>query len=266
MELYLSLSAYGGVSTRKALTVFWSAGIRHVELAIGPRPDVDALQAIQDFRQQGIVYRAHHAFIWGDRHYPFNLAQRQDWSYFHRLTDYLASMDITAYSVHGGNFSSTANRSQAYTTFLENIHYLHQLCLMRGISLGVETMYPTLPNSAVENLLDNASEVAQFCLDAPQVKIVVDLAHLNIWHDKSQITLGQWLRLPVDKLLEIHISDNDGRQDIHSQITDTTWWLSQISQFPSGVPLVLESRLNRLPMSVVQQEYERIAALIFTSK
>jgi hypothetical protein len=156
MELYLSLSAYGGVSTRKALTVFWSAGIRHVELAIGPRPDVDALQAIQDFRQQGIVYRAHHAFIWGDRHYPFNLAQRQDWSYFHRLTDYLASMDITAYSVHGGNFSSTANRSQAYTTFLENIHYLHQLCLMRGISLGVETMYPTLSNSAVENLLDNA--------------------------------------------------------------------------------------------------------------
>jgi hypothetical protein len=82
MELYLSLSAYGGVSTREALTVFCQAGIRHIELAIGPRPDADAVQAILDFGKLGMVYRAHHAFIWSDRHYPFNLAQPQDWQYF----------------------------------------------------------------------------------------------------------------------------------------------------------------------------------------
>lgn len=34
MKLYLSLSAYGGVSTREALTVFWNAGVLHTELAI----------------------------------------------------------------------------------------------------------------------------------------------------------------------------------------------------------------------------------------
>lgn len=262
MELYLSLSAYGGVSTREALTVFWEAGIQYVELAIGPRPDTDAAQAIEEFRQLGMVYRAHHAFIWSDRHYPFNLAQPQDWEYFERLTDYLASTRITAYSVHGGNFLKTTERTQAYATFLENIHYLHQLCLTQGITLGVETMYPTLPSIAVENLLDNASEVAHFRQDAPQVKIVVDLAHLNIWHNKSTIAVEQWLGLPSERLLEIHISDNDGRQDIHSRITSNTWWVSHITQFPAGVPIVLESRLNRLPVSVVQQEYERIAALI----
>jgi sugar phosphate isomerase/epimerase len=262
MELYLSLSAYGGVSTREALTVFYQAGIRHVELAIGPRPDADAVQAIDDFRQQGMVYRGHHAFVWGERHYPFNLAQPQDWKYFEQLTNYLASMGITAYSVHGGNFPKTTERIQAYATFVENIHYLHQLCQERGIILGVETMYPTLPNTAIENLLDNTSEVVQFCEDAPQVKIVVDLAHLNIWHDKSQIAPGQWLRLAADRLLEIHISDNDGRQDIHSRITSDTWWVSHMTHFPIGVPLVLESRLNRLPVSVVKQEYERISALI----
>ncbi|MEH2003254.1 MAG: TIM barrel protein [Nostoc sp.] len=262
MELYLSLSAYGGVSTREALTVFWQAGIRHIELAIGPRPDALAVQAIEEFGQQGIVFRAHHAFVWSERHYPFNLAQPQDWKYFQRLTDYLASISITAYSVHGGNFSKTTERDQAYTIFVENIHYLHQLCQERGIVLGVETMYPTPPVSDVENLLDNASELAQFCQDSPQLKIVVDLAHLNIWHDKSLVTQNQWLGLPTERLLEIHISDNDGRQDIHSRITPHTWWIPHITQFPVGVPLVLESRLNRLPVSVVQQEYQRIAALI----
>ncbi|MBD2364863.1 TIM barrel protein [Anabaena minutissima FACHB-250] len=261
MELYLSLSVYGGVSTREALTIFWNAGIRHTELAIGPKPDADATQAIEDFRQMGMVYRAHHAFVWRERHYPFNLAQPQDWKYFEHLTDYLASIGITAYSVHGGNFSKTTERAKAYTTFVENIDYLYQLCIKRDIVLGVETMYPTHPISSVENLLDNATELAQFCQDVPQIKIVIDLAHLNIWHHKNEVMLNQWLGLPLERLLEIHISDNDGRQDIHSRITDNTWWLSQITNFPKGIPLVLESRLNRLPVSVVKQEYERIAAL-----
>ncbi|BAY91329.1 MULTISPECIES: hypothetical protein [unclassified Tolypothrix] len=68
--------------------------------------------------------------------------------------------------------------------------------------------------------------------------------------------------LTLERLLEIHISNNDGRQDIHSRITDDTWWLSQITQFPDEVPLVLESRLNRLPIVVVRQEYEQITNLI----
>ena len=255
MELYLSLSAYGGVPTREALTVFWQAGIRHVELAIGPRPDTDAVQAIEDFQQQGMVYRSHHAFVWGERHQTFNLAQPQDWNYFRRMTDWLADLDITAYSVHGGHFPIGTERAQAYAKFLENVHYLHQLCQTRRIVLGVETMYPTLPTSGKQYLLDNASEVAQFCHDAPQIKIVVDLAHLNIWQHDGLPAKLQWLKLPSERLLEIHISDNDGRQDIHSRITPHTWWVSQITQFPPGVPIVLESRLNRLPVSVVHLEY-----------
>ncbi len=264
MGIYLSLSAYGKVSTREALTVFWSAGIRHVELAIGPRPDTDAMQAIQDFRQEGMVYRAHHAFVFCDRHHPFNLAQQQDWNYFEVLTDCLASLGITAYSVHGGSFPTRSDRTKAYAKFLENVQCLHKLCQGRGIVLGVETMYPTLPSSGKENLLDNAEEVAQFCQDAPDIKIVLDLAHLNIWHHHSEQAKLQWLKLPPEKLLEIHISDNDGRQDIHSRITQKTWWVSQIAQFPNKVPIVLESRLNRLPVSGVQQEYNAIAALIST--
>lgn len=274
MELYLSLSAYGGVPTREALTVFWDAGIRHIELAIGPKPDNDAARAIQDFGQQGMVYRAHHAFVWSDRgsqgqssqrysaHRPFNLAQPQDWKYFQRLTDWLANNCITAYSVHGGHFPTLTERTKAYETFLENVHYLHQLCQERGIVLGVETMYPTLPIAGKDYLLDNASEVAQFCQDAPQIKLVVDLAHLNIWHHCSDSSKLQWLKLPPERLLEIHISDNDGRHDIHSRITQKTWWVSHVAQFPTSVPFVLESRLNRLPVSVVQQEYSSIADLI----
>ena len=204
-----------------------------------------------------MVYRGHHAFVWSASHHPFNLAQPQDWDYFERLTDFLASNEITAYSVHGGSFSTVSDRAEAYATFLENVHYLHSCCQTRGIALGVETMYPTLPTQQVEYLLDNADQVTQFCQDAPEIKIVLDLAHLNIWHDRIETKL-QWLKLPPEKLLEIHISDNDGRRDIHGRITQKTWWVSHITQFPRGVPIVLESRLNRLPASVVQSEYNQL--------
>ena len=104
MELYLSLSAYGSVSTRQALTVFAEAGVQKVELAIGVKPDADATIAIQGFRQQGMQFRAHHAFVWESRHRPFNLAAPLKMDDFERMADWLAEQEITAYSVHPGHY------------------------------------------------------------------------------------------------------------------------------------------------------------------
>ena len=106
MDLYLSLSAYGGVSTRQALTVFAEAGVQKVELAIGVKPDADASIAIQGFRQQGMQFRAHHAFVWESRHRPFNLAAPLKIDDFERMADWLAEQEITAYSVHPGHYEN----------------------------------------------------------------------------------------------------------------------------------------------------------------
>jgi hypothetical protein len=51
--MYLSLSAYGGVTTREALETSAAAGIHQVELAIGVKPDVEVTTAVRDFQQQG---------------------------------------------------------------------------------------------------------------------------------------------------------------------------------------------------------------------
>jgi sugar phosphate isomerase/epimerase len=160
--------------------VFWQAGIRQVELAIGPKPDADAAIAIQEFQQHGIAYRAHHAFVWEATHCPFNLASRFDRVYFARLTDWLASLGITAYSVHAGSYPTKSDKSAAYARFVENVHQLNSLCRTRGITLGVEKMYVMPPDAPNQNLLDNAEQVAQFSFDASDVKLVIDMAHLNI--------------------------------------------------------------------------------------
>jgi sugar phosphate isomerase/epimerase len=262
MELYLSLSAYGGVSTRKALSVIAEAGIDRVELAIGVKPDSDTDRAIHEFQKQGMKFRAHHAFVWDEKHYPFNLAQELDWDYWERKLDWLGMMGIMAYSVHPGSYLKHSNRSIAWDFFLSNINQIGQLCRERGIEIGVETMYVT-PDSQVDRyLLDTLDSMLMFRQAMPDIKWVLDLAHLNIWTQNNLADRLQAISLIADRLLEIHISDNDGYRDIHSMITDRTWWLPWIDRLPSGVPFVLESRLNRLSAGDLQSEYQRIYALM----
>ena len=259
--LWVSLSAYGGVTTLQALSVFWAAGIRQVELAIGVKPSPDTVEVLRHYQQQGMQYRAHHAFVWiGQR--AFNLAQSFDASYFERLTDWLVTMDITAYSVHAGSFSPSDEPKAAYARFLQNVEQLAHLCSDRGIRLGVETMYPPELDSTSQYLLQNTAQVKQLLQDLPNIELVVDMAHLNIWKKETIPEKLQLLELVCNRLLEIHISDNDSYRDSHTAISDRTWWVPYAATFPPNVPLVLESRMNRQSALAVRQQVEVTQSLL----
>jgi sugar phosphate isomerase/epimerase len=250
---WVSLSTYGGVTTLQALFVLWAAGIRQVELAIGVKPSPDTVEVLRHYQQQGMHYRAHHAFVWQEQR-SFNLAQSFDASYFERLTDWLVTMDITAYSVHAGSFSPSDEPLAAYERFLLHMEQLGQLCRTRGIRLGVETMYPSQLDSTSQYLLQNTAQVEQLLQDLPDIELVVDMAHLNIWNEETTLEKLQLLELAGNRLLEIHISDNDGYRDSHTAISDRTWWVPYAAKFPSNIPLVLESRMNRQSAERVRQQ------------
>jgi sugar phosphate isomerase/epimerase len=257
MELYLSLSAYGGVSTRQALTIFEQAGIRQVELAIGVRPDEDAASAVHDFVQKGFHFRAHHAFVWQTKHHPFNLAEPIDVGYFQQMMDWLVVQGVPAYSVHPGHFQNT-ERHLAWHRMLSNLEILQNMSHERGIELAVETMYAMPDELNQYYLLDSLSSICSLRAAIPSLKWVLDLSHLNIgWNDRLEV-----IDAIADHLLEIHISDNDGRRDLHSRITPQTWWLPWRDRLPSHVPYVLETRLNRQPVAHIRAEYERVRSIL----
>ena len=258
--LWVSLSAYGGVTTPTALAVLWAAGVRHVELAIGVKPSRDTVEVLRQYRGQGMEYRAHHGFVWeGQR--SFNLAHRFDAAYFERLTDWLVAMNISAYSVHGGSYSS-GDGTAASDRFLNHLEQLAQMCRERSIRLGVETMYPAPGESASQYLLQNGAEIEQLLVTLPQVDLVVDMAHLNLWQGQTVQEKLRLLELVPDRLLEIHVSDNDGHRDSHAPITQTTWWRPYVHTFPGHIPVVLESRMNGQRVEHVQQQVEAIGAIV----
>ncbi|MCU0565663.1 MAG: sugar phosphate isomerase/epimerase [Oculatellaceae cyanobacterium Prado106] len=259
INLWLSLSAYGGLSTRRILETYQTAGIRFVELAIGPKPDPDTAEAIAAYRQCGFQYRAHHAFVWGDRHSPFNLSDdRIDWSSLQARIDWMATLGITAYSVHAGHYAWDGDRTLAYERFLQNLERLHFECYSAGITLGVETMYSPAEPRPYRYLLDSVESIHDFLQTLPAIKLVLDLAHLNIGYGNERSTLLSMLFAESDRLLEIHLSDNDGKQDLHSKITPETWWIPWCNSLPKQIPLILESRMNRKGSSFLRQEVERI--------
>ena len=261
--LYLSLSSCGGLRTEEALETCAAAGIQHVELAIGVKRDGNVSAALEKWQAHGMQFRAHHAFVW-DSHRPFNLATSFDADYFSRLTDWLARHQITAYSVHAGSYLAPNGKPRAYDQLLENLEQLHSLCQARAISLGVETMDRLPTESSSQNLLNNLADVKQCLQDAPDLKLVIDLAHLNLWHDTSIPEKLSLLNLPPERLLEVHVSDNDGKRDIHSRITDNTWWVPWRDRIPSSVPIVLESRCCNDPVNEMQQTYQEAFALFST--
>jgi sugar phosphate isomerase/epimerase len=253
---YLSLSACGGITTRQALAYITAAGIQHVELAIGVKPDADAAAAIEEYRSSGTIFRAHHAFVWEAVHRPFNLAKEIDRDYFQRAIEWLAKMSVTAYSVHPGSY--TDRPLAAWDLFLTNLEWLRKQCSSYNIELGIETMYPIYDENR-RYFLDDLESIDRLQTMFPDLKWVLDLAHLNLWPEHRLEAID----LLSDRLLEIHISDNDGHRDLHTTITEKTWWLPYLDRLPISVPYVLETRLARIrSCHQIAIGYQRVVNLL----
>ncbi len=151
--------------------------------------------------------------------------------------------------------------SELVISLLHHIGQLAQLCHERSIRLGVETMYPTPLDRARRELLQNTPGIEQFLEAMPLIELVVDLAHLNLWHHGSIPEKLQLLQLARGRILEIHISDNDGERDTHTTITPKTWWVPYVADFPPSVQIVLESRMNHQSVEQVRQQVQHIQAL-----
>ncbi len=240
--IYVSMSALGGVSTGEALGRAWAVGARHVELAIGPRPDPYAGDRVRAFAREGVTFRAHHAFVYGPPVSPLGLATARDEGALLGRLDWLASIGAEAYSVHPGSFALGWERERAYAAFIDNARWLAARCAERGIAFGAEMMFPMPAASRMSNLLDSAAEVDRYCRDVPDAKLVVDVAHLRLWGGANREALFDRY---IERALEVHVSDNDGRRDTHTPVHEQTWWWHKLAAVPPGVPVVLESRLTR---------------------
>jgi sugar phosphate isomerase/epimerase len=158
--------------------------------------------------------------------------------------DWLHDHNIKIYSIHGGCHDEGVERGQAYALFLEQLAWLDARCQERGITLGVETMFAMPSSSRRANLLVGLDEVDQFLRDNERVPLVVDLAHLGLWPQDSPARRLEVFHRARGRILEVHVSDNDGQRDLHTAISERAWWWPFGDVLPEAVPVVVETRLD----------------------
>lgn len=79
------------------------------------------------------------------------------------------------------------------------------------------------------------------------VRLAVDISHLHILQTQGRLS-AQTLRLllEADTIDEVHVSESDGRLDLHRSFSETTPWLGWAqARARDGVPLVVECYLHR---------------------
>lgn len=253
----VSASAYGLVTIDEAVAVFVAAGARHVELAIGPRWTSSTRSSLRAYVRDGLTFSGHHAFALDGGERPFDLGERFRPDDHAPRLDLLAELGARRYSVHAAS-GARDDRPATLRRFVERFVTLREMASARGLTLGVETMFP-LRRGDRRYLADDLASVRELAEALPGVPWVLDLAHLGLWgRREGAAALAALHGVP---LLEVHLSDNDGHSDTHAPIHDGTWWVEQLARVDASVPWVIESRMLRHDAPAIAKELQRVAAL-----
>ncbi len=72
-----------------------------------------------------------------------------------------------------------------------------------GITIAIENMFLNAPY-----LLRKVIEM----VDSPNMQVCLDIGHVNVYSVKP---LEEWIRVLGEKIVKVHINDNDARNDLH---------------------------------------------------
>jgi hypothetical protein len=181
-----------------------------VQLTPGNVPTADFRAHVQG---AATIVRAHHGF-------SFVARKREVWA-----AD--GQCRVAVESVHPPTSDHPAAR-----TFMERLPEL-------PAAVALETMYPGYC------LGDDESLRRAMALARP---LAVDVSHVYLALVAGTMTPATWQRLQdYERIVEVHLSANDGRSDAHRPLARDTFGLDWArARARAGAPLVLECYLHRL--------------------
>ena len=103
-----------------------------------------------------------------------------------------------------------AHRDEWLSASLATWESMTRLAEEMGVVIHLENVYEQTPEMIVALLDTMSSENLGFCLD---------IGHMNVF---GKVPLSEWLTALAPHLREVHLHDNDGRNDAHASIGSGT--------------------------------------------
>jgi sugar phosphate isomerase/epimerase len=181
--------------------------------------DVDFFKKI--IKKSGLRLTLHATF------YDINLATLNSYlrpailNCYKKYLDVGAQLGAEIMVVHGGLVHKDAAPlngfiDRARKNLVENLQVLGDYAAGKNIVIGLENSPPNSNHLMIDNW-----KIHQLTLQAvnhPQVKAVLDVAHAFL----HGLDVDEYYRQMKDELVEIHVHNNDGREDLHQAMDEGT--------------------------------------------
>ncbi len=258
------------------------SGIRNIELSGGTEYDEGHLEKLIEYKHRyDLTYTVHNYFP--PPQYPFilNIAstdkklRERSVSFAKNSMEFSSSIGAGLYTVHAGYLTdlklskcgqhflpvqdSRCDRLTSWQYFSLSLIELCTFAMEEGIRFGVENLFPYQRNSNY-SLLCNSDELDRVMNEFNKFEnfgILLDLAHAKISSHLLDFSLESFLKDIVshhkDRILGVHISDNDGVSDLHVLPPQESW----MTRF------VIDSELHSIPITIEARNANHLNVLSY---
>lgn len=243
MNTYVSTGAFKSNKLREILSGAEDAGIFEIELAPGMDYSQEVTKIIEG-RSERFSFLLHNYFPTPTEGFALNLASDDVDTIKKSLYMCKANIDLSKkinaahYSIHcgycfrtdgrhlGNDTQTRADRipiERAKEIFVENIQIVSDYAEAAGVRILLENNV-VAEFAAGEKELFLGTTAPDLCelielINRDNVGILLDLAHAKVSSESLQFDVNKMIETLKDKVLEVHVSDNDGRRDLNLPLT-----------------------------------------------
>jgi len=280
MPTYVSTSCLPAESSVFAiLEAYARAGLTEIELGNGR-------EYIQDvspdrFRRYGTRFIVHNYFPPPREPLIVNLAShnseilQQSRAHIKNSIAFCHDLGCDLFSFHAGfradpddmlvfpKADRVCDYEAAFQTFVDSVKEIDEYAQTKGVKIAVENNVLSSRNVVDGQnpylLLCTADEFEEFWhrIDSSNVGLLLDLGHLKVTSHWLRFDRYRFIDRLAGKVFAFHLHENDGLDDQHLQLDDTSWCLQVIrnARF-AGVPAILET-----PVSSIQEIVSQVRLL-----
>lgn len=252
MKIHLSLAVYHGLRLEQAIDLalkeqergslsepaLGEISLEHVQIVPQLRSamTVDKAHELRE-KYPNIQFRLHANVRLSDRWVLYDLSDFDEHkNLFKQVGEIQKALGATVYSAHSGQTSGVSLKQ-----VFDNAKRASDLM---QCTVAIEGLYPSI---RLRNQILTSWRCYQDLLDSG-LPFALDLSHLKIVQNRygEKRTLLQEL-LSSENCVEIHVSENDGKADIHDMCVEKPFWFEDLVKYRNPKAVIFTEG-NRKPL------------------
>lgn len=271
--IYVSTGGINKQPAWKTSEQLFNNGIKNIELSAGLY-DSGQLKKLKSQKKK-INFQLHNYFPPPSRPFVLNLASQDEeiikksMDHLEKALYYSAELECGNYSFHAGFLFDPCmsslgkkirkkklfDRIEAKKNFIDRVNKIADKALKLGINLQIENNVISLKNyqefQSNPFLMVTSDECKEVMLQTPSnVNLLVDVAHLKVSSNTLKFSTKSFFNECYKWIGSYHLSDNNGKIDTNSEISDQSWFWSFIKK-----ETVKTLEIYNTPFKILYEQY-----------